>query len=295
MIITESREVEGTIGGGVMELSVVERARMALAQGRFSPQVHTLHHREGAGRDWSGLICAGYQTNLYYLCTPDTDSAPIDKAAHAVQNCEAAELVITEFGVTFSATAESPNMVQSYLEHRPDGWRYVEQLLNLRRVAILGGGHCGLALSRQLHQLGFDVEVFDTRPDLTTMSQNVFADRKHVVTDFADAGGMISYPTHTDVVVMTTDAASDARALMGVLDRPFRFVGAMGSAAKIATIRKTLLAEDITDGLLSRLTAPVGLPIGSNTPEEIAVSVAAQLLQRRSQETASAKKLDVNT
>ncbi len=80
---------------------------------------------------------------------------------------------------------------------------------------------------------------------------------------------------------MTTDVASDVRGLLGVLDNPFPFIGVMGSENKISEIKKQLKAEGIADQQLSRITAPVGLPMVSNTPEEIAISIAAQLLQLR--------------
>ena len=75
--------------------------------------------------------------------------------------------------------------------------------------------------------------------------------------------------------------ASDIRGLLGVLDNPFPFIGVIGSENKISEIKKRLKAEGIDDQQLSRITAPVGLPMVSNTPEEIAISIAAQLLQLR--------------
>ena len=80
---------------------------------------------------------------------------------------------------------------------------------------------------------------------------------------------------------MTTDVASDVCGLLGIFDKPFPFIGVMGSENKISEIKNRLKTEGISDNQLSRLTAPVGLPMVSNTPEEIAISVAAQLLQLR--------------
>jgi xanthine dehydrogenase accessory factor len=82
---------------------------------------------------------------------------------------------------------------------------------------------------------------------------------------------------------MTTDVASDVRGLLGVIHQSFPFIGVMGSQAKITEITKRLKSEGITEDQLSRLTTPVGIPMASNTPEEIAISVAAQILQKRDQ------------
>jgi len=81
--------------------------------------------------------------------------------------------------------------------------------------------------------------------------------------------------------MITNTTGLDVAQLLGIVDKPFPFVGVMGSHAKISEITKQLKNEGISDKQLSRFTAPVGLPMVSNTPEEIAISVAAQLLQNR--------------
>lgn len=280
LIVTESGGAAGTIGGGVMEFNVIEEARKALDDGRFQTRIQTLHHQTRGAGDPSGLICAGRQTNLYCLYHPDVDAAPIAQAASAQRMNKPGILTISESGTEFADTRQESPWTQSSLEHSADGWKYVEQMLNLRRIAILGGGHCGLALSGVMHDLGYEVSVFDTRTEAPAMmapSEYTTA----VVRDFAEVGATIAYPDLTEVVVMTTDLTSDVRALSGIMQHPFPFVGVMGSAAKIAAIRKALGSEGLAEEILDRITAPVGLPIGSNTPQEIAISVSAQLLQRR--------------
>jgi xanthine dehydrogenase accessory factor len=69
--------------------------------------------------------------------------------------------------------------------------------------------------------------------------------------------------------------------LLGVKDLPFHFIGVMGSQPKISEIIEQLKNEDISNNQLSKFTAPVGIPMDSNTPDEIAVSIAAQILQIR--------------
>ncbi len=160
-------------------------------------------------------------------------------------------------------------------------WRYEEQLMNFKRIAIIGGGHCSLALSRLMKQLGYDVFVFDTRENVSTVKENKYARSVQIVDDFQEVGKQINFPELTNVVVMTTDVVSDVRGLLGVKDLPFHFIGVMGSQPKISEIIEQLKNEDISNDQLSKFTAPVGIPMISNTPEEIAVSVAAQILQNR--------------
>ena len=78
---------------------------------------------------------------------------------------------------------------------------------------------------------------------------------------------------------MTTDFPSDVRALSGVLPHPFRFIGVMGAPAKLEQILQRLADEGFSATDLARIHAPIGLDIPSHTPEEIAISVAAQILK----------------
>ena len=80
---------------------------------------------------------------------------------------------------------------------------------------------------------------------------------------------------------MTNSFEADVQGLRGVLPLPVPYIGLMGSAAKIGRVFSALRKDGVARETLARVTAPVGLPIESDTPEEIAVSVAAQLIQRR--------------
>jgi len=134
-----------------------------------------------------------------------------------------------------------------------------------------------------MKHLGYDVFVFDTRENVSTAIENKYAHTVQIVDDYQDVAALIQYPELTQVVVMTTDVASDVRGLLGVIDQSFPFIGVMGSQAKIAEITRRLKRDGITEDQVSRLTAPVGISMASNTPEEIAISVAAQILQKRDQ------------
>ena len=264
-----------------MEYNLVERARILLEDGDFMAELQTLHHREKGEGEKSGMICAGHQTNLYYMCHPDRDADTVEKAARAQEEGLSGTIRITGDGMGFDAEPPMVHRQQIMLVQQSGGWRYKEQLLNRNRIAILGGGHCALALSRVMQSLGYDVVVFDTRSDVATVQQNTYARSVTIVPDLREAGAQIGYPELTDVVIMTTDVASDVRSLLGVVDLPFPLIGVMGSPAKTTRILKELAQAGVSKGALANIQAPVGLPIHSNTPEEIAISVAAQIIQRR--------------
>ncbi len=173
------------------------------------------------------------------------------------------------------------------LTDSPAGWQYQEQLFNRKRLAILGGGHCALALSRVMSNLNYEVCVFETRSDLATLTQNTvdhsLAYSVQTVEDYQTVGAALLYPEITCVAVMTTDVDSDIRALLGIVPYPFPYIGVMGSPAKLAHIWDQLKQKGVDSEVLARLFAPIGLPLQTHTPEEIAISVAAQILQERSQ------------
>ena len=278
MFVTDHAPPVGTIGGGAMEFQLLAQARQALAHGAET-RLQDLWHREDAPGETSGMICAGRQTNLYHLCVPHRDGPVIEQVAAAVQASRAGMLTIDAGGLQFNDEDVALTRPALRLEREGEAWVYTEQLLNFRRLAILGGGHCGLALSRVMDQLGYDVAVYDRRQGLDTLSRNAHAREQCIVDDYAKAGGMIRYPELTRVVVMTTDYPSDVAALAGVLGRPFPFIGVMGSSAKIDRILGDLRDRGFEESALARLHAPVGLKIHSHTPEEIAISIAAELIR----------------
>ncbi len=269
----------GTIGGGIMERNVLERARTTLAEGTLAPEVETLRHRDvGPGRK-SGMICAGEQTNVYALFRPETEGATVRRIAEAFGRGADGVIVFGPEGLRFEERAGAPGRERFTFERAGETWRYEERLFNPRRLAILGDGHCGRALARLMRRLGFEVVVFDTRPALPGRDDGEDRGVFVLLDDFREAGERITAPERTPVVIMTTDFVSDVRGLLGVVGRPFPFLGVMGSPAKIERITRALREASVPEAEIARIHAPVGLPIGSDTPEEIAVSVAAQLLR----------------
>ena len=281
LLVTENKEMMGTIGGGIMEYELVNRAQEILSNKNFIPEVHTLNHKKSGSGEQSGMICAGKQTNLYYVCEPHKDRKTVEEIVQVLSESQPAILSISLEGLSLQNQKLDMCDFQFNLTQDDNKWHYQEQLKNFNRIAIIGGGHCSLALSRVMKNLGYDVVAFDTRENISTLDQNNFADSIQIIDDYKKAASQINLPEKTDVVIMTTDVASDVCGLLGIFDKPFPFIGVMGSENKISEIKNRLKTEGISDNQLSRLTAPVGLPMVSNTPEEIAISVAAQLLQLR--------------
>jgi xanthine dehydrogenase accessory factor len=278
MFVTRTGSQVGTVGGGIMEFNLVDEARDALIAGGVRPQCRTLWHQKEAPGETSGMICAGNQTHISLIVAPG-DAGTVRRAAEASKAGAPIHLLYSPNGLTIDET-ENPRAVGPMEFTRTgEDWQLVESMANHRRIAIIGGGHCGCALTEVMHRLGYHITLVDRRPDVKTFAQDRCASEKVAVTDYANAGACVDWPEQTAVIVMTTDYTSDVRALAGVLRLPFPFIGVMGSVAKINHILADLRLEGFGDKVLERIHAPVGIQIGSHTPEEIAVSVAAQIIQ----------------
>jgi xanthine dehydrogenase accessory factor len=289
LMVRPDGSTEGTIGGGIMEADIIERGVEALESGDHAPAFQRLYHRDKGKGDKSGLICAGHQTNVYAVFRSDREREVVEEVVERIEGDETGLLEVGPDGIRLgeedeiSRTRPPIRLVGTEEEEgdETDEWRYEEQLLNWKRAAIIGGGHCGFALSRTLDHLGYTVTLFDTRSDVETFADNPHARHTIQVDDFAEAGDHIDHEQLTHVIVMTMGQPLDVRALLGTIEDPYPYIGVMGSEAKLHKIREDLADEGVAPELFDRVRAPIGLEMTSNTPEEIAVSIAGELLRER--------------
>lgn len=157
-------------------------------------------------------------------------------------------------------------------------WLYEERIGHRDKLFIVGGGHCSLAFSQIARNLDFYVEVIDNRPGLNTLERNSYAHRKRVVESYSELAAILPEGEDVYVVVMTFGYKSDDVAVRAILDKNFKYFGLLGSRKKIETMFAAYTAEGIATERLRRIHAPVGIPIKSRSPEEIAVSIAAEII-----------------
>jgi xanthine dehydrogenase accessory factor len=147
------------------------------------------------------------------------------------------------------------------------------------RLVIFGAGHVGLALARLARTVGFTVELVDDRREYCDAAREASAGRVwHCDPEFV--GGVPPIDAASYVAVVTRCHRSDRLALKHVLGQPSRYVGLIGSRRKKTVIFAELAEQDgVSADALARVRCPIGLPLGGETPEEIAVSIVAELLQ----------------
>jgi xanthine dehydrogenase accessory factor len=126
--------------------------------------------------------------------------------------------------------------------------------------------------------LGFFVVVFDNREHLNTFEENTFAHKK-VLISYDDIENHIKQGNSSYVAIMTNTYTDDKLVLTKLIRNNYQFIGVLGSKAKLKTMREVMGKEGFSNQELDSVYAPIGLSIKSETPEEIAVSIAAQIIQ----------------
>ena len=273
----------GSIGGGIMEVKLVELAKDRLDRGVCEAMLKKQVHRKSAPQHQSGMICSGEQTVLFF----GLDSQYL-KTVRQVLRClkkhqpAALTLAQAENGSRFYVeTADEQAPFARFEAAGPSHFSYMEKLGHRHRLYIVGGGHCALALSELLSKLDFYLCLLDDRADLNTLHQNKFVHEKHLLPTYDAVGAFIPSGPDVYVVVMTLGYRTDAQVLRQLLGKGLRYLGMLGSAAKAATLLGELAVEGYAPEALARVHAPIGLPIHSQTPMEIAVSIAAELIKIR--------------
>jgi xanthine dehydrogenase accessory factor len=127
--------------------------------------------------------------------------------------------------------------------------------------------------------MDFYIRVYDERKDLKTMTENDAAHEKYFVNDYTALKEMIPSGNNHYVVIMTFGYRSDDIALKALLEKKFKYFGLLGSKKKIEKLFDDYRKEGISEERLQRIHTPVGLAINSQTPEEIAVSIAAEIIK----------------
>lgn len=157
---------------------------------------------------------------------------------------------------------------------------YLEPTQTRVPFILLGGGHVALACSRVLPGLGFSVHVADGREDFSSEARFPQADQR---VDGLDARDLDALPFQETacVLIATHDHGLDQRLVELCLRRPARWLGMIGSRRKALKTRQRSLARGFSSEELRRLHCPVGLGIGAETPDEIALSIAAEMVAIR--------------
>jgi xanthine dehydrogenase accessory factor len=245
MLVAATRTA-GTVGGGRLEAKVIAEARTLLECGeRVGSVAIDLTGREGAQG-----ICGGTMQVVLRRWQGERDAARAQAIAATLAAGGPVSLQADDLGHDSTHT----------LDPSP-------------RLLIIGAGHCGLALTRAASLLDYEIHVVDARAegyDRADFAGATCHDDLDAITRCIDT------PRRVHAVLLNRDWHADLASLERLAARPPEFIGMMGSRKRISEVLANLPAT--CTHLRDQITAPVGLDLGAETPEEIAISILAQLV-----------------
>jgi xanthine dehydrogenase accessory factor len=154
---------------------------------------------------------------------------------------------------------------------------YIEPIEPSPELYIVGAGHVGFHLGKIAHEVGFRVHVVDDREKFANADR--FPTAVEIVVDDIPAWiARANLPPHAYAVIVTRGHTNDLEALRALAPHELRYLGLIGSRAKVARIYEALVDDQMSPEALARVHAPIGLDIGAVTPQEIAVSILAELI-----------------
>lgn len=276
MAVSADVETYGSIGGGIMEFDILNEIRGTLNQPEPVNFIRKLHHSKTKEGHTSGLICGGTQTLIVQtLMLEDRDL--VKKIIDNLEEQTNGVLRLNPFGLDYTPHTENESDISLFFENEQN-WQYEENIGLLNTIYIIGGGHVGLAVSRAMSTLDFYVVTFDQRDDIMTMKKNTFAQKK-IVTNYEEVNKYIRESKKSYAVIVTPNHDGDKTALKSIIGMDLKYIGLMGSDKKSKSIFKHLEDEGINPKLFKKVHTPVGLEINAESPEEIAISIAAEIIK----------------
>jgi xanthine dehydrogenase accessory factor len=310
-IITESGELFGTVGGGLLEYQVQTRAGEL-----FKEKMSCLYpfRLTGQGVAEAGMICGG-EVDLYLdplfpenketlalfqaLVTEMTANRTVRLVTRIQDKAPALEtgtrMLIREDGTVMGGMAglapeDLPDMGKASFELvSPDPAKpgfFVEKIRLNPRVFLFGAGHVSVFVAQLARLVGFDLTVIDDRPEFVNPERFPEADDL-IVSDFRQVFDTLEISKNAYILIITRGHLHDKTVLEKALSTPAAYIGMIGSVRKRNLIYKDLMDEGIPKERLESVYSPVGLDIHAETPEEIAVSIVAELIKARNPEKKS--------
>ncbi|MBD3637924.1 MAG: XdhC family protein [Crocinitomicaceae bacterium] len=272
MMVSDSGRLSGSIGGGFMEHKLVELCRKELLSKDFDPFFKKQVHKADVPKNKSGMICSGEQTIAFYLLKP-SDLTTVEK----ILTSGTGVLEFNQNGIEFLPDKVQDKKFELNL-HSETSWTLREDLHHFPVLHVVGGGHVSLALSKFAHELGFEIKIYDDREGLNTVEQNNYGEFIPI-DDYENIGESIPPNPQNYVVLVSFGYRTDKIILKGLIDHEFKYLGMMGSEEKVKQLYQELSEEGVDQDKLDKVYSPIGVQIFSKTPEEIAISILAEIVR----------------
>ncbi len=276
MAIADNKNTCGSIGGGIMEYDIIENHLSYMNLGNNGIYFKDFKHF-GNNKDSTGMICNGMQTIAFIEITI-SDLIKIENIIKSITNKIPGKIVINADSFTFQEQINEKILSR----HRFAKSKFIyEEFTGIKDTAyIFGGGHVGLAISKVLKLIDFHIIVIDNRnkESVSTISMNKDAD-EIITEDYIKYSDNVRENDFSYIIIVTPSHQYDEDVLKAVINKKVRYIGMMGSKSKVKIIFNNLKREGYPQELINSVHSPIGIKINSRTPEEIAVSIAAEIIK----------------
>lgn len=308
MLVSSEGRLCGTIGGGPVEFKALQIAEEVLQNRCSAKELFRLHPNHVAD---IGMICGG-NVEVFFHFIPANDANALcvaGKVLEQIAQNQACWLVTETSGASDSFLAvitetegtcghELPEAVVASAGIKPvlceteQGTFFLEQIVYGETVWIFGGGHVSQQLVPTLARVDFHCVVIEDREEFA--APELFENKalRTKVVPVSELDTLIPEVREGDMVcVMTRGHKNDYIVQKHMLKTPASYIGVIGSKSKIAEVNRRLGEDGFSQEEIARITAPIGLDICSETPAEIAISIAAQLIEVRAERRENPKYL----
>lgn len=306
MIVREEGEAIGTIGGGPLEARILSLAKTVIKE--HKPAHHKFSFSKELAAE-SGMICGGSAEVLveFFDGSERHDLDFFQNVCNAFEKGKRVQLATyinssqgyleTEKGLVReeSLIAGSLELIpelhgvlgktrkssQPVLMESEEGRYFIEYLASSAVVCIFGAGHIAEKLAPLCALVGFQTIVLDDRSDFANRERFPTADGIIVLDSFKDAFGELETDNDSYLVIVTRGHVHDKDVLSQALESDAAYIGMIGSKRKRDAIYEALTEEGFTSESIEKVHSPIGLDIKAESPEEIAVSIVAELIKVR--------------
>jgi xanthine dehydrogenase accessory factor len=306
MLIKKDFSIEGTIGGGLLEAMTMKLSSDVFDDGGYLLKDFSLSNQDASK---IGMVCGGDVEVLFEYLNPfDTNVVNIYEKAMELRKNRINFVMITKvsnnnnyisgrdkwictetgfFGIEdndvqgiVQRIREDFNHVKIQMTYEND--RYlIEPFFHYEKVCIIGAGHVAQKLADLTKNLGFYTVVVDDREEFANVERFQTADEIKVIPTFDKLSNHILINHNSYIVIVTRGHTYDKEVLAQMLKTDAKYIGMIGSHSKRDHTYQELLKEGFTTKDLERVYCPIGTKIFAQTPEEIAVSIAGELIKVR--------------
>ena len=297
MLVSGNGRVCGTIGGGAVEYNSIQYSQSLLEREQSERKIYRLHRNDEEELE---MLCGG-DVDVYFQFIRGGDEKIMALMKECISCLEKDEdiwlftdltdannwtMALYGTNIPLSGMELNKEEIKSLarnsgvLVKTGDRRIYGEPINFAGKALIFGGGHCAQALQPILSGVGFRCVVFDNRPEF--ISRELFPSAYDLICgDYEQVEKYLEINPKDYIVIVTH--AWDLVVLRQIISKNCPYIGVIGSKTKAASVKQELIKEGVSGEFLNRINAPIGLRIRSETPEEIAISIAGEMILRRAE------------